>query len=252
MRRRPVRLRGRAPASRRRTGARAVRRPCLGLTGRTRRAEDRRDAVPRSTEAAKQEHEAEDRAGLVLRGADPDASERDAARAGLHDWELDVRDERLPADAQFESVANFGGARVREAELRPPDKSAMFVDPRSRPTPPWRGPKRRPAPSPGDVAPLRDALAAGRLYDAEAWVAAGNPLQFAYSADTRRSPTSPLQVAIWSRGYDAVLLLLCNGYRTELERRSPLTEALRARRLDLVRLLLEWGPTSRTSMSERS
>src|SRR5688500_6283058 len=100
---------------------------------------------------------------------------------------------------------------------------SAFVDPRTQPTPPWTGPIREPAATVAEVRPLIDFLRAGRVYDVESWIAEGKPLQFSYSTDRRRSPTSPLQEAIWSGGHAAVLLLLCNGYRLDLERRSPLT-----------------------------
>lgn len=116
-----------------------------------------------------------------------------------------------------------------------------YVDPRTKPTPPWKGPSRAPAASVTDVAPLIKAFSDGRIYDAETWIAAGKPLQFVYPENGRKSPNSPLQSAIWSAGYDAALLLLCNGYRLDLERRSPLTEALKAKSLDVVKLLLDWG-----------
>jgi hypothetical protein len=41
--------------------------------------------------------------------------------------------------------------------------------------------------------------------------------------------------------FDLARLLLCNGYRMELEPRSPLNGALESRRWDPVDLLLEWG-----------
>ncbi len=40
---------------------------------------------------------------------------------------------------------------------------------------------------------------------------------------------------------DLVLLLLCNGYRTDLELENPIARALRLRSRELLDLLLEWG-----------
>ena len=48
-------------------------------------------------------------------------------------------------------------------------------------------------------------------------------------------------MAIESGQHDLTLLLLCNGYRAELEPQSPLNLALRRRSWDFVDLLLEWG-----------
>jgi hypothetical protein len=91
------------------------------------------------------------------------------------------------------------------------------------------------------IAPLIEAISAGRVYEVERWIADGHPLQFVYPADRRKSPVSPLQAAVRTGQHDVVLLLLCNGYRTELERFSPFSEALRDDRSDLVYLLVDWG-----------
>jgi len=40
---------------------------------------------------------------------------------------------------------------------------------------------------------------------------------------------------------EPALLLLCNGYRTDLERDFPLNAALERRRKDILYLLLDWG-----------
>ena len=52
---------------------------------------------------------------------------------------------------------------------------------------------------------------------------------------------TPLSVAIESGGHDLAVLLLCNGYRTDLEPQSPLNLALRRRAWDYIDLLLAWG-----------
>jgi hypothetical protein len=54
-------------------------------------------------------------------------------------------------------------------------------------------------------------------------------------------PATPLSAAIESGLHDLVLLLLCNGYRTELEPQSPLNPALRRRAWATIDLLLAWG-----------
>jgi hypothetical protein len=50
-----------------------------------------------------------------------------------------------------------------------------------------------------------------------------------------------MQIAIDAHFHSLALLLLCNGYRLELEPRPSLDEALRRRAWDLVELLLAWG-----------
>ena len=60
---------------------------------------------------------------------------------------------------------------------------------------------------------------------------------------------SPLRAAIRKKHRDLVLLLLCNGYRLDLERddrNSVLDEALKVRDYEMLDRLLQWGadPTS--------
>jgi hypothetical protein len=121
--------------------------------------------------------------------------------------------------------------------------SASWIDPRTNPAPPYRGPERPLVMDEAELAPLVAACKQGRVYDAEAWIAAGRPLQAAPNAacsSRRRSPT-PLAAAMAIGNVDLVHLLLCNGYRTELEPTSPLNDAMDARRWELLDLLLAWG-----------
>jgi hypothetical protein len=119
---------------------------------------------------------------------------------------------------------------------------SSYIDPRSNPSPPYRGPER---PLATDWAELNGLLAAckqGRLYDIEAWIARGLPLQVA--PDVRGRGTrlfSPLGIAIAASHLDLIRLLLCNGYRTELEPSSSLDSVLALRRWEMLDLLLAWG-----------
>src|SRR4051794_37684038 len=75
---------------------------------------------------------------------------------------------------------------------------------------------------------------------------------------SRRSRTDARASQEWSarcewavrrKHRDLVMLLLCNGYRLDLEAddgQSVLDEALRLRALDIVALLLKWGADPRT------
>lgn len=119
---------------------------------------------------------------------------------------------------------------------------STWIDPRSNPSPPYRGPARPLARDEAELAGLLAALKQGRFYDAEAWVREKRPLQADPQAHSprRRHPT-PLQFAIRAGQVDVVRLLLCNGYRTQLEPDSPLNAVLEARRWDLLELLLAWG-----------
>lgn len=50
-----------------------------------------------------------------------------------------------------------------------------------------------------------------------------------------------LTIALESHQFGLTFLLLCNGYRTDLEPHSPLDIALQQRNSEVVDLLLAWG-----------
>lgn len=122
------------------------------------------------------------------------------------------------------------------------DSLVAFVDPRSRPSPQAKKPRQRPAGDPDELAALHRLCKEGRLYEIEEWIRSGRPLQVEPDLPRKERPRdSALEIAL-DRGDQALaLLLLCNGYDPDDEEYSPLDLALRARRLDLVDLLLEWG-----------
>jgi len=117
-----------------------------------------------------------------------------------------------------------------------------FVDPRTEPAPP---PRQRWAPTTSDpesLAQLHRLCREGRLYDVERWIEAGRPLQTKAGVSPKsRRPTSALEIALEKESHSLVHLLLCNGYDPNLEPHCPLDLALRARRWDLIDLLLDWG-----------
>jgi hypothetical protein len=101
---------------------------------------------------------------------------------------------------------------------------------------------RRLAGDVGELSGLLAACKAGRLYDAEAWIQSGGPLQLNKEATARATRlSSPLTVAVKAGNGDLLRLLLCNGYRAELEPSSPLDPVLALRRWDMLDLLLAWG-----------
>ena len=117
-----------------------------------------------------------------------------------------------------------------------------FIDPRDDPAADTNRPPARIAREPEDVAELHRLCRAGRLYDVERWIRDGHPLQIAQGTPVKRArATSALEIALGAGNHALVLLLLANGYDPNQEPRSPLDLALRARRLDFVTLLLEWG-----------
>lgn len=117
-----------------------------------------------------------------------------------------------------------------------------FIDPRSKPSPKAVRPSTQTTIRHDELVELHRLCAEGRLYDVERWIQEGKPLQIAQGAPVRRRrTTSALEKAIETENYALVLLLLCNGYDSNIEPYCPLDLALRARRWDLLALLLEWG-----------
>lgn len=119
--------------------------------------------------------------------------------------------------------------------------SHAFVDPRTRPLPPWSGPRRRLTADATELASLIHAISRGRLYDVEEWVRTGRPIQFKTPKVRPWTKQSPLEVAVRYGEHDAALLLLCNGYDPLRERVCPATLALRVNRRDILDLVLAWG-----------
>lgn len=119
-----------------------------------------------------------------------------------------------------------------------------FVDPRSSPGPPPQV-FREPAAHGEEVADLTRLCSAGRVYAAERWIQEDRPIQArTYRRPKKPALVSPLRAAIRENNLDLVLLLLCNGYRLDLEendRGTVLDEALTNRAFEILELLLKWG-----------
>jgi hypothetical protein len=119
-----------------------------------------------------------------------------------------------------------------------------FVDPRSSPEPPPQV-SREPAAHGEELREFIGLCSAGRVYGAERWIQEGQPIQaLAYKRPKKPTLVSPLRAAIRDRNADIVLLLLCNGYRLDLEesdRGGVLDEALTNRAFEIMELLLKWG-----------
>jgi ankyrin repeat protein len=91
-----------------------------------------------------------------------------------------------------------------------------------------------------EIKPLVELCKAGKLFDVQAWISVGKPINPPLPASkTRRA--SPLQVAIDTGFHSLVELLLHSGATLKEPRYSPLRHALRKRRLDLVELLVNHG-----------
>lgn len=128
---------------------------------------------------------------------------------------------------------------------------AAFIDPRADPKACATKPCVRTTADPGALADLHRLSHDGRLYDVERWIQAGRPLQVAQGTTVKqRRLTSVFEIALEAGNY-ALALLLCNGYDPNIESCCPLDLALRARRRDLLDLLLEWGAyVHRVSLSD--
>src|SRR5688572_487697 len=82
----------------------------------------------------------------------------------------------------------------------------------------------------------------GRLYEVEAWIKDGRPLQLHPSVASKLwRRQSAVRIAIMTGQHSLVMLLLSNGYQPDAEPESPFDAAMEARRWDLVDLLFERG-----------
>ncbi|HOC44118.1 MAG TPA: hypothetical protein PKJ99_13970 [Thermoanaerobaculales bacterium] len=120
--------------------------------------------------------------------------------------------------------------------------NSAWVDPRDDPSPVARRALSRVTVDPKEIAELIELCKTGRIYAVERWIRSGRPLQVRMDdADPWQRPTTPLVVAIESGQYDLALLLLCNGYNTEVEPPSTLNLVLERRAWEYLELLLAWG-----------
>ena len=117
-----------------------------------------------------------------------------------------------------------------------------FVDPRGKPRPLARAPIAPIAESVQELEELHRLCREGRIYHVECWIQARRPVQLGGAARPRgRTISIALEIALETGQHGLALLLLCNGYRFDLEPRSPFNVALKARRWDLIDMLFDWG-----------
>lgn len=91
-----------------------------------------------------------------------------------------------------------------------------------------------------EIKPLLELCRAGRLFEVQAWIAAGKPINS--PTNGKRRIDSPLEQSIDSGFHSLVEVLLKGG--AEIggnDYRSPMNRALGARRVDIVKLLVEHG-----------
>jgi hypothetical protein len=121
-----------------------------------------------------------------------------------------------------------------------------FTDPRTDPSPAEGTRPGRKARHDRELDDLLRLCREGRLYDVERWIGEGRPLQLWGERSVRRGRVrSALEIALEGGNHALILLLLCNGYDPNVEPTCPLDLALRSRRWDLLDLLLEWGADPR-------
>ena len=93
-----------------------------------------------------------------------------------------------------------------------------------------------------EVKPLADLCRAGKLFEVQAWVAAGKPVNLPLTPGKRRRYKSPLQIAVDCGFHSLVQVLLEGGAAMEPDGwNSPMSRALAMRRLDIIQLLVEHG-----------
>jgi len=96
-----------------------------------------------------------------------------------------------------------------------------------------------------EIKPLVDLCKAGRLFEVQAWIAGGKPLDLS-PIPKKGGRKSPLRVAIDLGFHSLVQVLLKGGASTDTPGYSPLEHCLSKRRLDLVALLVDHGVSVRS------
>jgi hypothetical protein len=95
-----------------------------------------------------------------------------------------------------------------------------------------------------EIRPLVELCKAGRLFEVQAWIAAGKPVNPPLPSSKREHSKSPLEIAI-DRGFHSLVEVLLQGgayFETE-GYKCPISTVLRMRRFDMVKLLVEHGGT---------
>lgn len=92
------------------------------------------------------------------------------------------------------------------------------------------------------LAPLFEHCKAGRLFEVQEWIHQGHPINLPTPPKINSKARTPLEVAIERGFYSLVQVLLEGGAVQEPEGYySPMNKALRARRMDMVELLVKMG-----------
>jgi hypothetical protein len=99
------------------------------------------------------------------------------------------------------------------------------------------------------IRPLVDLCKAGRLFDVQAWIAAGEPVNPPPIPTSGRRGKTPLEIALDLGFHSLIQVLLVAGAVQEPEGSdSPMSRALRMRRFDIVQLLIANGYDPRSEV----
>lgn len=93
-----------------------------------------------------------------------------------------------------------------------------------------------------EITPLVELCKAGRLFAVQEWIASGKPVNPPPVPIRGKRPKSPLAIAI-NRGFHSLVQVLLQGGAVQEPqgRDTPMSQAIEARRMDLVELLVEHG-----------
>ena len=103
-------------------------------------------------------------------------------------------------------------------------------------------PEVKRAPDYASIEPLIELCHAGQLFEIHRWIAEGNPVNPPPPPKRKPRRRSPLEVAI-DRGFHTLVQVLLEGgaLQEPADDNCPMNRALRAKRLDIVQLLVEHG-----------
>ena len=92
-----------------------------------------------------------------------------------------------------------------------------------------------------EIHPLVTLCRAGKLFEVQAWIAAGKPVNLPSPVNRRRGK-APLEIAI-DRGFHSLVQVLLEGGASIEEEGPycPMNQALMLRRFDIVQLIVEYG-----------
>jgi hypothetical protein len=103
-----------------------------------------------------------------------------------------------------------------------------------------------------EIQPLIELCKAGKLFEVQEWIAAGNVLNSPLYPNHRASRRSPLEIAV-ERGFHSLVKVLLEG-GAAIESTGydgPMEKALDMRRLDLIRLFIEHGYDAKSIRMDR-